>query len=326
MKQDKTPRAGGFALDIGNTKTHGQVRGPNHELLDDWVVPTTQHNALREVIEQGYAHATQSLGGQPDFVGLGFGGPVDPKTGSATLTLVTKFNDTVTTKEVSEMLNGVPVVHLNDVAASAHALVFPHFTVDATLLTKGARQEAGPSVLIEIGTGVGSAYCLPDGTVMPSEAARIHASNGQPFGLNLCGSQGFIHITKELEQSGQPIPAYIREAQAAGDTLGPLLTQRIATGDTDEFTHQFARRYATYLGELLGTVQLAFLATRLFVGGSVGRAPGFLEHLLETDDFWQAFAKKDALRGRDMPILRVNDADATVRGAYAAAERLFTKL
>jgi hypothetical protein len=66
-------------------------------------------------------------------------------------------------------------------------------------------------------------------------------------------------------------------------------------------------------------LQLAFLATRIFIGGSVGRAPLFLERLLDTEEFWQAFAKKDALRGKDMPILRINDNDATVRGAYAAA-------
>jgi predicted NBD/HSP70 family sugar kinase len=310
---------GGFALDIGNTKTHGQVRGPNHELLDDWVVPTTQHNALRDVIEQGYAHAAQSLGGQPDFVGLGFGGPVDPKTGSATLTLVTKFNDTVTTKEVSEMLDGVPVVHLNDVAASAHALVFPHFELNTTLLTKDARLEPGPSALVEIGTGVGTAYCLPDGTVMPSEVARVHASNGKPYGLNLCGSVGFKNLTRELQQRGSVLPSEIDEALQRRDDLGPVISKRIAGKNPDQFTQDFVKLYATYLGELLGTVQLAFLATQLFIGGSVGRAPHFLEKILETDNFWQAFSKTDALRGKDMPIFRVDDTDQTVKGAYAAA-------
>jgi hypothetical protein len=219
------------------------------------------------------------------------------------------------------MLGGVPAVHLNDVAASAHALDFPHFKLDSTLLTKNARIEAGPSVLVEIGTGVGTAYCLPDGTVMPSEAVRIHASNGLPYGLNLCGSQGFVNIAKELTKDGIVMPADIAELLDAGDTLGPVITARIAEGDSDIFIQQFQKVYAKYLGELLGTLQLAFLATRIFLGGSVGRAPMFLEKLLETDGFWLAFAKKDALRGKDMPILRVNDSDATVRGAYAAASR-----
>lgn len=312
---------GGFALDIGNTKTHGQVRDSEHKLVEEWTVPTPSHPSLADVIKDGYRRAQESLGAEPQFVGLGFGGPVDQKTGAAKLTLVTEFNDTVTRQEVSEMLGGVPVVHLNDVAASAHALDFPHFKLDATLLTKNARVEAGPSVLVEIGTGVGTAYCLPDGTVMPSEAVRIHASNGTPYGLNLCGSQGFVNITKELLESGMIIPADIAELLDSGDTLGPIITTRIAEGDSSVFIRQFEKIYAKYLGELLGMLQLAFLATRIFLGGSVGRAPMFLEKLLETEEFWLAFAKRDALRGKDMPIFRVNDSDATVRGAYAAASR-----
>jgi predicted NBD/HSP70 family sugar kinase len=314
-----TRSRGGLALDIGNTKTHGQVRNTKHELLDEWTVSTSQHNSLAEVIEQGYERAQKSLGAKPEFVGLGFGGPVDPKTGAAKLTLVTAFNDTVTSEGVSTMLGGVPVIHLNDVAASAHALDFPHFKIDSTLLTEEARFEIGPSVLVEIGTGVGTAYCLPGGTVMPSEAVRIHASNGQPYGLNLCGSQGFINLTRELRGNNVKMPVDIATALRSGDTLGPTITKQIAEEDPSEFIKRFRALYAQYLGELLGTVQLAFLATQIFIGGSVGRAPMFLERLLATEEFWQAFAKKDALRGKDMPILRVNDTDATVRGAYAAA-------
>lgn len=309
----------GLALDIGNTKTQGQVRNTNHELVAEWTVPTTQHTSLAEVIEQGYQRAQEAIGEGPGFVGLGFGGPVDPATGAAKLTLVTEFSDSVTHEGISAMLGGVPVVHLNDVAASAHALSFPHFQADTTVLTQNPRYEVGVSVLVEIGTGVGVAFCLPDGTVMPSEIARIHASNGQPFGLNLCGSRGFIDITKELQAEGNEMPHDLLEALEAGDTLGPRLTKRITEEDKTPFIQAFKARYATYLGELLGTAQLAFLATRIFIGGSVGRTPLFLEKLLETDEFWQAFAKKDSLRGKDMPILRINDTDATVRGAYAAA-------
>jgi len=325
MTRNKTI-AGGFALDIGNTKTHGQVRDAEHNLVREWTVSTPSHTSLSEVIKEGYKRAEESLGRKPEFVGLGFGGPVDEKTGAAKLTLVTSFDDTVTRQEVSEMLGGVPVVHLNDVAASAHALDFPHFKLDATLLTKDARVEVGPSVLVEIGTGVGTAYCLPDGTVMPSEAVRIHASNGVPYGLNLCGSQGFVNITKELADSGVVVPADVKELLDAGDTLGPVITARIGEGDQDIFIQQFQKVYAKYLGELLGTLQLAFLATRIFIGGSVGRAPMFLEKILETDEFWLAFAKRDALRDKDMPIFRVNDSDATVKGAYAAVSKHISNL
>ena len=320
MTQNKITQ-GGFALDIDNTKTHGQVRDAEHKLITEWTTPTPSHNSLADVIKTGYGRAKESLGAEPDFVGVGFGGPVDPKTGAAKLILVTEFSDTVTHHQVSEMLGGVPVVHLNDVAASAHALDFPHFKPDATLLTKNAVIEVGPSVLVEIGTGVGTAYCLPGGTVMPSEAVRIHASNGVPHGLNLCGSLGFVNVTNELIEKGVALPVDIAKLLEAGDTLGPTITARIAAGDSDNFIEQFKKQYAQYLGELLGTLQLAFLATRIFLGGSVGRAPMFLEKLLETEEFWQAFAKKDALRGKDMPILRINDKDATVRGAYAAASK-----
>ena len=219
---------GGLALDIGNTKIHAQVRSADHQLLDEWRRPTEEHASLHEIIEQSYQRAKKLLGSPPGFVGLGFGGPVDPKTGSAKLSLVTKFSDSVTTRQVSEMLGGIPVAHFNDVAASAHALAFPHFELDTTLLTKNARLETGPSVLVEIGTGVGIAYCLPDGTVMPSEAVRIHASNGRPYGLNLCGSIGFKNLTQELQQGGVAPPTEVEEALGRGDTLGPLITGRIA--------------------------------------------------------------------------------------------------
>ena len=49
--------SGAVALDIGNTKTHGQIRDINHEILDEWTVPTKQHDSLTQIIEQGFIRA-----------------------------------------------------------------------------------------------------------------------------------------------------------------------------------------------------------------------------------------------------------------------------
>ncbi len=59
---------GGFALDIGNTKTHGQVRDANHNLVKEWTVSTPSHPSLADVIQDGYRRAQESLGAEPQFV------------------------------------------------------------------------------------------------------------------------------------------------------------------------------------------------------------------------------------------------------------------
>jgi len=205
------------------------------------------------------------------------------------------------------------------VAASAHALRFPYFTLDHTLLSAAPYDGSGNAVLVEIGTGVGVACSLPNGQVISSEAVRIHASNGVPYGLNLCGSQGFRRLVAKLQAQGLTLPESVEREFLLDESLGPLITALIAQENSHSFVGYAGDQYARYLGEFLGTLQLAFNAAALFIGGSVGRAPGFLERIVARQVFWQAFAKKDALRNKtDMPILRVDNDDATVMGAYAA--------
>lgn len=312
---------GALSIDIGNTKTHAQVRGVHHELLDEWTMRTKHHRSLSEVIEQGFLRSKEVLGGKPDVVGLGFGGPVDPDTGAVKLAFVPEFTDDVTRASVQVLVENTPVVHLNDVAAAAHYLVSPYFTPNYTMLTAEPVMAEGPAVLVEIGTGVGTAYCFPDGAVKPSEAHRSHASNGTPFGHNLSGDQGFIRLLQRVREQVTEPPKELQDALDQKEAAGPTITALIARQSQDRFTQTALKTYASYLGEYLGVLQLSFLATAIYIGGSVGRAPGFLERIIAEDAFWEAFAKEDSLRGRDMPILRVDDKDATVKGVYTAALR-----
>lgn len=310
----------GLAIDVGNTKIHIQARNTEHKLIYDGTVPTAGHDTLADVLRWACAEAVGKTGGKPGFVGAGIGGPIDAQTGAAKLSLVTKFDDSVTPSQVSEMFGGVPIVLLNDVEASAYALSFPQLELSVTSLTHDPLDLPGPYVLTEIGTGVGVACFIPAGAVIPSEAMRVHANNGIPYGLNLSGNEGFINLVDELSSDGVKLPPAVVSARDDRSRLGPLITDLVAHYES-EFAVKACDLYARHLGDYLGLLQLTFLASRLYLGGSVNRAPGWLERIISTDAFWKAFAKEDALRGRDMPIFRVADKDATVKGVYAAAVR-----
>lgn len=310
----------GLAIDVGNTKVHIQARDGNHELLFDRTVPTIDHDTLASVIENASGMTRAELGGPPQFAGAGFGGPMDPDTGRAKLSLVSKFSDSVTADQVSALLGGIPVALLNDVAASAHALVSKRIHLNYTSLTPEPVEHAGPYVLTEIGTGVGAACCLPDReAVIPSEAMRVHSSNGRPHGLNISGDEGFANLVATLSDDGVELPKEVEAARHDKRLLGPIVTRLVVHDDTSLFARKALGLYAQHLGDYFGLLQLTFLAGRIYIGGSVGRTPGWLERVVSRDGFWDAFAKQDALRGRDMPIFRVDDKDATVKGVYAAA-------
>lgn len=312
----------GLAIDVGNTKVHAQLRNERHLTLWDWSAATATFSSHVQIIEEAFWVAKRTANREPDFVGIGFGYPVDPKTGLAKLTLATHLTDSITVAQVRALLHGLPVFHFNDVEAATHALDFAYLTASHTALTPVKQPGDGTSVLIEIGTGVGVACRLPGGQVLSSEAMRIHAGDGVPYGLKLCGSEGFHRLVAELAADGARLPDRIQRALESDQELGPLMTLGIATDDWPVFTRPARDRYAICLGEFLGMLQLAFNASTLFIGGSVGRAPGFMQRIVSADAFWQGFAKKDALRNmNDMPIVLVNDADATVKGVYIAAWR-----
>jgi glucokinase len=318
MNNNHIADTGVLAIDIGNTKVNGQVRDAHYQLIDEWKTPTKQYDSLLDVIEQGFARAKKALRDKPDVVGLGFGGPVDSQTGAVKLAFVPEFQE-ITQETAKSILEGVPVVHLNDVEAAAHILVSPYFEPTCTSLSPEPILKPGPSMLIEIGTGVGTACALSGGSILPSEAHWAPAKDSVPHGHRLSGDYGFPRLIEVLQQRGTKLPSVLSESLSKEQTLGPLITEMIAQNDTSDFAQAALDLYAAWLGEYCGMLQLCFLATGIYIGGSVGRAPGFLEKVVSNDNFWKAFAEEGAFRGKDMPIFRIDDTDSTVRGIYTAA-------
>lgn|GEM_PF-4527549 len=90
----------GLGIDIGNTKVQFQLRDKEHTLLARLTIPTFYFDSHIAVIEYGFTWAMGRLRRDPDFVGIGFGCPVDTKTGFAKLTLATHLMGSVTTDQV----------------------------------------------------------------------------------------------------------------------------------------------------------------------------------------------------------------------------------
>jgi len=226
-------------LDIGGTKIHGVLVGPDGGVR-------AEHRAATVVgpegIVRGAVDAVLALRGEVpddgapgadrlDAVGIGVPGVVDPATGSVryAMNLGLDAEPFALAEAVSARLDGVRVVLENDLNATA---------VGATVLLDGVGDDLA---YLALGTGVAVGLVL-DGHLRRGRfglAGEVGHLPVDPEGLECpCGQRGCLELyasgsglARQFPHTGpEPIAAVVFAAADAGDSLAVGVRDRLLDG------------------------------------------------------------------------------------------------
>ncbi|MDR1764657.1 MAG: ROK family protein [Lachnospiraceae bacterium] len=219
-----------LGLDVGGTSVKIGLFTVDGALLDKWEVPTrTQENGkyiLADVADSIKARFAQSGRAMSDLVGCGIGvpGPVMPD-GYVEVCVNLGWKDAYPAKELSDLLDGVPVRCNNDANVAALGELW-----------QGGGKGYHDLVMATLGTGVGGGIILGDKIVsgchgLGGEIGHFRVRRDETEYCN-CGGQGCL----EQYASATGIVREARRALAADDRPSALrgfeATQAVAGGPT----------------------------------------------------------------------------------------------
>jgi len=234
-----------LAIDIGGTKfTLGAFDGNTliareTRLTDRNGGPRSMVAAIRDI----YSQWSRELDFHPDGCGIGFGGPVDFKSQTVTLsTHVGGWDQYPLVPQISE-LTGAPTVMDND--ANVGALGEAHY---------GAAKNASSSFYLTLSTGIGGGIIVERSIYrgIDSFAGEIGHMNLVPDGPDcLCGSQGCFErmcCGLWLERDyGKPAKELLMDSD-------------------------FVRRYVVYLARGLKAALMILNPEMIVIGGGISKA------------------------------------------------------
>lgn len=316
-----------LALDFGGTKLAAAVAQAAARVQPRWLGRRQQQvppaadagfhlSAMLTLARQLLSEHSGSLAA----IGVSFGGPVDPSTGTVRASFHTSgWNDLPPLKQVLQSELGAPVALDND--ANAGALGEWRY---------GAGQGCATLFYITISTGVGGGWIInrklyQGANGLAGEIGHVVIDpNGPVCG---CGRRGCL----EALASGPAIARVARERLLADANAGTVL-RRLAANDVDALTAEQVSRAASEGDELaqavlldaaralgigIGHVFSVMNPERVVLGGGVTKAG---EHYLTTV---QRVARAHTLPEMTSEIvLSALGDDAPLWGAFALAQHL----
>lgn len=237
---------------------------------------------------------------------------------------------------------GVTDVRLvNDLQATAHAI--PHLAPEQLLsLQEGTPDPHGVRSVVAMGTGLGEAMLIPDGSgwrALPSESghtdfAPVDALQrelltflleelGHVSYERVCSGQGIHNIYRFLRTtSGEPEPAWLTAQLASADDPTPVIVEAgVGTTERDVTCRCALDTLVAILGSEAGNLALRTLATGgVYVGGGI---PPRLLPLLREGAFLTRFRSKGPMSELlcGIPVRIILEPRAALLGAahYALA-------
>ena len=234
-----------LAIDIGGTKftvgafEHDQLIARETRLTDRSGGPRSMVAVIREI----FSSWSREMGFRPTACGIGFGGPVDFKTQTVTLsTHVGGWDQYPLVPEIAQLI-GVPTIMDND--ANVGALGEAHF---------GAATKTRSSFYMTLSTGIGGGIIV-DGSLyrgIDSFAGEIGHMNLVPEGPScLCGSNGCF----------ERMCCGLWLERDYGKPAKELLTDP-----------EFVRQYVVYLARGLKAALMILNPEMIVIGGGLSKA------------------------------------------------------
>ena len=262
----------GTTVKLGLFETTGR-------LMDKWEIPTRTEDGAKNILPDIAASVRKKLEDLEidleDVTGAGMGipGPVLPD-GSVTLCVNLGWRDMNPQRELSALLDGLPVKSGNDANVAALGEMW-----------QGGGKGFSDIVMVTLGTGVGGGVIIDEKIVagrhgLGGEIGHIHARDEETESCN-CGGVGCL----EQVASATGIAREARRKMAASDTPSVLreVGDQVTAKDVldaakagDALALEVMEVVGHYLGVALASLALTVDPQMFVIGGGVSKAGQYL--------------------------------------------------
>ena len=304
-----------IGVDIGGTSVKLGLFTAAGELLDKWEVPTRKEEGGKYILPDVAASIKAMLADKGidknDIAGAGMGvpGPVLPD-GYVEVCVNLGWRDLNPQKELSALLDGIPVVSGNDANVAALGEMW-----------QGGGKGYTDIVMVTLGTGVGGGVIIGEKIIagkhgLGGEIGHIHVRDEEWEHCN-CGGVGCV----EQVASATGIAREAKRKMAASDA--PSSMRRYGEGITakdvldeakagDEMALEVVEIVGRYLGLMMAQIAMTIDPEMFVIGGGVSKAGQFLLDRIEK--YYEHYSPISKNKGRIGLAKLGNDA-----GIYGAA-------
>lgn len=266
-------------IDVGGTTVKLGLFETTGRLMDKWEIPTRTEDGAKNILPDIAASVRKKLEDLEidleDVTGAGMGipGPVLPD-GSVTLCVNLGWRDMNPQRELSALLDGLPVKSGNDANVAALGEMW-----------QGGGKGFSDIVMVTLGTGVGGGVIIDEKIVagrhgLGGEIGHIHARDEETESCN-CGGVGCL----EQVASATGIAREARRKMAASDTPSVLreVGDQVTAKDVldaakagDALALEVMEVVGHYLGVALASLALTVDPQMFVIGGGVSKAGQYL--------------------------------------------------
>ncbi len=304
-----------IGVDIGGTSVKLGLFTAAGELLDKWEVPTRKEEGGKYILPDVAASIKAMLADKGidknDIAGAGMGvpGPVLPD-GYVEVCVNLGWRDLNPQKELSALLDGIPVVSGNDANVAALGEMW-----------QGGGKGYTDIVMVTLGTGVGGGVIIGEKIIagkhgLGGEIGHIHVRDEEWEHCN-CGGVGCVEqvasatgIAREAKRkmASSDVPSSMRR-YGDGITAKDVLDEAKAG---DEMALEVVEIVGRYLGLMMAQIAMTIDPEMFVIGGGVSKAGQFLLDRIEK--YYEHYSPISKNKGRIGLAKLGNDA-----GIYGAA-------
>lgn len=270
-------------IDVGGTTVKLGLFETTGRLMDKWEIPTRTEDGAKNILPDIAASVRKKLEDLEidleDVTGAGMGipGPVLPD-GSVTLCVNLGWRDMNPQRELSALLDGLPVKSGNDANVAALGEMW-----------QGGGKGFSDIVMVTLGTGVGGGVIIDEKIVagrhgLGGEIGHIHARDEETESCN-CGGVGCLEqiasatgIAREARRkmASTNTPSVLREA---GDEVTAKDVLDAAKAG-DSLALEVMEVVGHYLGVALASLALTVDPQMFVIGGGVSKAGQYLVEVI----------------------------------------------
>ena len=273
-----------IGVDVGGTTVKIGIFETDGTLLEKWEVPTRKEDDGKYILQDVAASIKKVLAEKQidmgDVVGAGMGvpGPIMPD-GYVEVCVNLGWRDMKPQKELSELLDGIPVKSGNDANVAALGEMW-----------RGGGMGYSDIVMVTLGTGVGGGVIFDEKIIcgkhgLAGEIGHFHVRSEETEYCN-CGGKGCV----EQVASATGIAREATRVMAASDApssmrkYGDKIDAKNVLDEAkagDAMALEVVETVGSYLGLMMAQIAMTVDPEMFVIGGGVSKAGQFLIDIIE---------------------------------------------
>lgn len=273
-----------IGVDVGGTTVKIGIFETDGTLLEKWEVPTRKEDDGKYILQDVAASIKKVLAEKQidmgDVVGAGMGvpGPIMPD-GYVEVCVNLGWRDMKPQKELSELLDGIPVKSGNDANVAALGEMW-----------RGGGMGYSDIVMVTLGTGVGGGVIIDEKIIcgkhgLAGEIGHFHVRGEETEYCN-CGGKGCV----EQVASATGIAREATRVMAASDApssmrkYGDKIDAKNVLDEAkagDAMALEVVETVGRYLGLMMAQIAMTVDPEMFVIGGGVSKAGQFLIDIIE---------------------------------------------